>query len=137
MPLDENALDSLRIDRNNRESSAPRRSPRWALFSGVGVLVAAAIGLFFLARGGAVEVETAPVQGGSGSSAGPTVLNASGYVVARRQATVAAKVTGKVVEVLVEEGTPVEEGALLARLDDSSIRPQEYRRGECAAGGCA
>ncbi len=46
------------------------------------------------------------------------MLNASGYVVARRQATVSAKVTGKVAEVLIEEGMDVKEGQLLARLDD-------------------
>jgi RND family efflux transporter MFP subunit len=51
-----------------------------------------------------------------------TVLNASGYVTARRQATISSKVTGRVVEVLVEEGMEVEEGQLLARLDDSNAR---------------
>jgi multidrug efflux pump subunit AcrA (membrane-fusion protein) len=50
-----------------------------------------------------------------------TLLNASGYVTARRQATVSSKVTGKVVEVLFEEGMKVEAGQLLARLDASSV----------------
>jgi RND family efflux transporter MFP subunit len=58
---------------------------------------------------------------GGGSSA--AVLNASGYVVARRQATVSSKVTGKVAEVLIEEGMAVKEGQLLARLDDTTTRP--------------
>jgi RND family efflux transporter MFP subunit len=49
-----------------------------------------------------------------------TVLNASGYVTARRQATVSSKVTGKVLEVLIEEGMSVSEGQLLARLDGSN-----------------
>ena len=44
-------------------------------------------------------------------------LAASGYVVARRKATVAAEITGKVVAVLVEEGMIVKEGQELARLD--------------------
>ena len=44
-------------------------------------------------------------------------LVASGYVVARRKATVAAEITGKVVEVLVEEGMVVKQGDVLARLD--------------------
>ena len=48
---------------------------------------------------------------------GGTVLNASGYVTARRQATVSSKVTGKVTEVLIEEGMEVAEGQVLARLD--------------------
>ena len=52
---------------------------------------------------------------------GPRILlNASGYVTARRAATVSSKVTGKVMEVRVEEGMKVEEGQLLARLDDSN-----------------
>ncbi len=51
-----------------------------------------------------------------------TVLNASGYVTARRQATVSSKFTGKVTEVLIEEGMQVEEGQVLARLDDANIR---------------
>jgi len=53
---------------------------------------------------------------------GETVLNASGYVVARRSATVSSKVTGKIVEVLFEEGMSVTEGDVLARLDDSTVR---------------
>jgi RND family efflux transporter MFP subunit len=52
------------------------------------------------------------------------VLDATGYVVARRQATVSAKVTGKVVDVYIEEGMHVDEGQLLARLDDSIPRAQ-------------
>jgi RND family efflux transporter MFP subunit len=44
-------------------------------------------------------------------------LSASGYVVARRKATVAAEITGKVVEVFVDEGNSVTEGQVVARLD--------------------
>ena len=57
---------------------------------------------------------------GAGTQA--SVLNASGYVTARRRATVSSKVTGKVVEVNVEEGMAVREGQVLARLDDASVR---------------
>jgi RND family efflux transporter MFP subunit len=53
-----------------------------------------------------------------------TVLDASGYVTARRQATVSAKITGKVTEVLIEEGVQVKEGDVLARLDDTEARAQ-------------
>jgi HlyD family secretion protein len=63
------------------------------------------------------------VQEAAGGGGGPAaVLNASGYVTARRQATVSSKVTGKVEEVLVEEGMKVEAGQVLARLDDSQAR---------------
>jgi RND family efflux transporter MFP subunit len=51
-----------------------------------------------------------------------SVLNASGYVTARRRATISSKITGKVVEVNVEEGTAVREGQVLARLDDQTAR---------------
>ena len=58
-------------------------------------------------------------RGGRGLRARGAVLNASGYVTARRQATVSSKVTGKVVEVFIEEGMQVKEGQVLARLDAS------------------
>ncbi len=73
------------------------------------------------ARGGAVGVRTALARA-EGTGGAPTVLNASGYVVARRASTVSAKVTGKVVEVLVEEGKEVGSGDVLARLDDTNAR---------------
>jgi len=50
-----------------------------------------------------------------------TVLNASGYVTARRQATVSSKFTARVTQVLIEEGMEVDTGQVLARLDDSNI----------------
>jgi len=69
-----------------------------------------------------VPVRTAQVTEGSGGAGPAAVLNASGYVTARRQSTVSSKVTGKVAEVLVEEGMRVEAGQVLARLDDSQAR---------------
>ena len=53
-----------------------------------------------------------------------SVLDATGFVVARRQASVSSKVPGKVTSVLIEEGMKVEEGQLLATLDDSINRAQ-------------
>jgi len=68
-----------------------------------------------------VAVETAVVsERASGMQA--VVLNASGYVTARRRATVASKITGTLVEVNVEEGMAVKEGQVLARLDDATLR---------------
>jgi RND family efflux transporter MFP subunit len=67
------------------------------------------------------EVEVASVtQRAAGTQA--SVLNASGYVTARRRATVSSKITGKVVEVNVDEGMAVREGQILARLDDTTAR---------------
>jgi RND family efflux transporter MFP subunit len=123
MSFDQNALDSLRIERAP-EPTAKGSSPvyRWFL---VAVLAIAAIaGAYALLRDSAIEVETAtavaaPAAGGGGAA----VLNASGYVVARRQSTVSSKVTGRVDEVLIEEGMSVKEGQLLARLDATTTRP--------------
>ena len=61
-------------------------------------------------------------QVASGNTAAGAVLDASGYVTARRRATVSSKVTGKVTEIYVEEGQSVREGQVLARLDDSQMR---------------
>ena len=68
-----------------------------------------------------VEVETVSVtQRAAGTQA--AVLNASGYVTARRRATVSSKITGKVIEVNVEEGMAIKEGQVLARLDDAQFK---------------
>jgi RND family efflux transporter MFP subunit len=68
-----------------------------------------------------IEVEAVSVtERAAGAQA--SVLNATGYVTARRRATVSSKITGKVVEVNVEEGMAVKEGQVLARLDDSTVR---------------
>jgi HlyD family secretion protein len=78
-----------------------------------------------LSSGVAAEEETAPPASRSPAAAPvASILDASGYVVARRQATVSAKITGKVVAVLIEEGQRVEAGEIIARLDDANARAQ-------------
>ena len=72
----------------------------------------------------AVVVETDTARRPPSIAAASSVLDASGYVVARRQATVSSKMTGKVLEVLVEEGMRVEEGQVVARLDAATQRAQ-------------
>ncbi len=67
-------------------------------------------------------VRTAAVRQTVAGDGQPTVLNASGYVTARLQSTVSSKVTGRIAEVLVEEGMSVREGQVLAKLDDSVER---------------
>jgi RND family efflux transporter MFP subunit len=78
---------------------------------------------FALARPGQPTVRTAVARAAAAPGAA-SVLDASGFVTARLQATVAAKITGKVIEVLIEEGMHVEENAVLARLDDTDARAQ-------------
>lgn len=68
-----------------------------------------------------IKVALVTVKPGGASAAG-AVLNASGYVVARRRATVSSKVTGKVLDILIEEGHPVKAGQILAHLDDTQPR---------------
>ena len=71
----------------------------------------------------AATVKVAAVSAKAGGANAPSaVLNASGYVVARRRATVSSKVTGKVLDVLIEEGRPVKAGQVLAHLDDTQPR---------------
>ena len=116
-------LGRLKIERS---VPARREAPRWrmpAILAGAALLAAA--GWWFVGRGAGATppaVATEIVPTGEAAAAGSSVLDASGYVIARRQATVSAKVTGKVVEVLIEEGMAVREGQVLARLDDSIPR---------------
>jgi multidrug efflux pump subunit AcrA (membrane-fusion protein) len=70
----------------------------------------------------AIPVHTVTVREVTSNGGDRTVLNASGYVTARRAATASSKVTGKVVEVLIEEGMRVKEGQVLARLDETNVK---------------
>ena len=114
------SLDDLRIDRS--DDGGGRR--RWVLLVLVSLILAAGAvaGWQWWIRSQIVEVQTATVRQTSAADAQPAVLNASGYVAARRRATVSSKITGKVIDVRVEEGMAVREGQILARLDDSSER---------------
>jgi HlyD family secretion protein len=113
-------LAALRIDRASRE---PRGPGWWFWVSLVLVLGAAAGAGWWYLGGPAVKVvQAATVQERTSARQNATVLNASGYVTARRRATVSSKITGKVTAVLVEEGMAVREGQVLARLDDSIAR---------------
>jgi RND family efflux transporter MFP subunit len=113
-------LASLRIDQSARAGGGRRGT--WLVLV-VLMLGLGAGGWFWANRVQAETVRTAAVtaENGGGSAAG-AVLNASGYVTARRRATVSSKVTGKVLEVFVEEGKAVRRGQVLARLDDSQVR---------------
>jgi RND family efflux transporter MFP subunit len=112
-------LEELRID---REDLDPGRSRGWfwaIVFCVVVVLLLGGLALLGSRGVAVVTVGAAPVEAVQGQR---PVLNASGYVVARRQATVSSKITGKVVEILVEEGMRVEENQVLARLDQSNLQ---------------
>ena len=118
-------LNELKIDRGG-DAPRARRPVRW--FAALAVLAGAGfVGWSFgvpLFASPAVEVRTATARATAAAAAGDSVLDATGYVVARRQATVSSKTTGKVLEVLVEEGMTVREGQTLAVLDDAIPRAQ-------------
>ena len=112
-------LAALRIERKP-EGSGIVRALGWVLL--VLLLAGGGGGVWVWAtRERPLDVQLSPVtERATGTQA--AVLNASGYVTARRRATISSKITGKVVEVNVEEGMAVREGQVLARLDDSNPR---------------
>ena len=115
------SLDELKIDRSRGGRS------RVARIAGLLVILAIAGGGGFAGWRWWEEaripvVRTAAVRQTVAADGQPTVLNASGYVTARLQSTVSSKITGRILEVLVEEGMAVSEGQVLARLDDTTER---------------
>jgi HlyD family secretion protein len=112
-------LSALRIEREPLNAGG-RSWGKWLVL----LVVFAALGggaWYWLGRERPLGVEVASVtERAAGTQA--SVLNASGYVTARRRATVSSKVTGKVIEVNVEEGMAVREGQVLARLDDATLQ---------------
>jgi len=114
-------LAALRIERDDRGGGRSRIG----LISGIviGFLVVAGGAWYWSAnlQAASVKVAAATVKSG-GPSAPGAILNASGYVVARRRATVSSKFTGKVMDVLIEEGHPVKAGQVVAHLDDTQAR---------------
>ena len=114
-------LNQLRIDR----TLTPPSSGQAKWWIGAAALIIAAFGTWSLLRPSGLPITTAVAQtlpSGSKGDAGASLLDASGYIVARRRATVSSKVTGKIVKVMLEEGQRVEAGEVIARLDDSNWR---------------
>lgn len=114
-------LNQLKIDKQPDAPASDRRYVR---------MVAVAVGLVllpisaWLIWGGESEftVSTAMARvGAAGEAGGQIALQGTGYVTARRRATVSSKVVGKIDQVLVEEGDSVEAGQVVARLDDSNV----------------
>jgi RND family efflux transporter MFP subunit len=132
-------LKQLRID---RDDAAGQATPRSRLWIGMAAVLALVVGIaaWLLMREEALEVVVEParaiVTAAGGGSA--SVLDATGYVTARRQATVSAKITGKVRDVRIEEGQQVREGEILATLDDAEARADYgLRRAQVAAARAA
>ena len=119
MSFNQDSIEQLRIERGPESKGS---SYSWLAAIVLLAVLLAGAAFWWHGRADGVEVRTVPARQRAGGGADRTILNASGYVTARRQATVSAKVTGKVSEVLIEEGMKVKEGQVLARLDDSNIK---------------
>ena len=117
-------LKELRIERHQREDHNGGGPGRWVWIVGVVVLVAiaVAVGSWWLLSHRAISVRTATAVVATNDSAAGAVLQATGYVTARRQATVSAQITGTLTDVLIEEGDRVKKNQVLARLDDSAYK---------------
>jgi RND family efflux transporter MFP subunit len=115
-------LNQLRIDRGSE--SAPSGKGRIWLAAALVISAAAGIAVWWWTRPSAAPVHVVAAQAiaGDGAAAAGSILDASGYVVARRQATVASKITAKMVELDIEEGDHVNAGQIIAKLDDTNIR---------------
>jgi len=132
-------LHGLKIDRSGdaEKTTEGIRLGKPAVFGGIAVVLVIALFGFFFFSGGETEIpevepgtgaeaqtnQTTPGggvdQGGASSGVDRQILNASGYITARRIATVSSEITGRVVEVAIEEGSVVEQGQMVARLDDT------------------
>ena len=117
----EDLLNNLKIDRSKAPAEDQPFFRKLILF-GAAVVIVSVFSWVFLSEDELKEVTTFTVKSLQMSDSSATsILDASGYVVARRRATVSSKMTGKVMKVFIEEGMYVEEGQLLAQLDDSTM----------------
>lgn len=116
-------LKELRIEKHQRDE--PRQgSPRWPWIALAAVLLLALLGAgaWWAMGHRAITVQTAAAVSPASDPGTDAVLQATGYVTARRQATVSAQITGTLTAVLIEEGDHVKQGQVLARLDDSAYK---------------
>lgn len=126
MPLDQEALRTLRMDRAAAESAAARRALPWIAAGGIAVAMLVVLGawLALAPEVPVVQVAVVRAENAGARGAGTAVLSASGYVVARRISTPSSKITAQILSVHVEEGMRVRAGQVLARLDDTMPRKQ-------------
>lgn len=110
-------LEALRIDRSAQPRG--RRLRRWLVPGVLLLLVLAAASLGLASRAPAVRIaQVREARPGEQR----TELSAAGYVASKRRSIIAPLVPGRLVELRVEEGEAVQEGQVLARLDDRDAR---------------
>lgn len=112
-------LSQLHIDRGSRLSKS---SGMLWLIGGVVALLTVCLLVWAFYEPAPLPVKIQMARMATVDSSSASVLDATGYVVARRSATVSSKVTGKVTEILVEEGMAVQKNQVLAKLDDQNAK---------------
>ena len=118
-------LNDLKIDRSENNKSEGSLVTKFLLATGAIVIALTFVQLVFLSEDELIEVNTYTAKSANQlDNAAASVLDASGYVTARMQATVSSKITGKVLEVYIEEGMFVEKDQILAQLDDSTVQAE-------------
>ncbi|MFB3850382.1 MAG: efflux RND transporter periplasmic adaptor subunit [Acidobacteriota bacterium] len=114
--MEENKIQKLKIDDSKRLNNQ-----NWLKTFFIIVFCIVVVLVFLFLKKKPLEVEVIKVS--KLKNGEPiVVLNASGYVTPRRKATVAAKITGRVKEIFVDEGSLVKEGQILAILDESDAK---------------
>jgi RND family efflux transporter MFP subunit len=121
-------LSKFRIDRDGPPAPVRRALKRNAIFAGIVVVILATV-LIFLQRGSAPPVQTVLVTASSdpragGASGGAASVTANGYVVARTRASVSSKVPGRLAYLGVTEGSYVQRGRVIARLENADYQAQ-------------
>ena len=114
-------LKELRIEHHQREGHGGSIGS-WLWIIGGIVLVLSAVGVWRQFGHRPIPVHTAQAVAAASDPSAGAVLQATGYVTARRQATVSAQITGTLTAVLIEEGDRVKQGQILAKLDDSQYK---------------
>ena len=118
--VDQNLLKELRIEDSDRDSGGGHHWPQVLIV--IALLAALGGGSYYAFLGNALTVTTATAEPPDVTPGSVPVLEAAGYITARREATVSSKITGRLAEVLIEEGESVATGQVLARLDDVDAR---------------
>ncbi|MDG1721544.1 MAG: efflux RND transporter periplasmic adaptor subunit [SAR86 cluster bacterium] len=118
-------LNDLKIDRSDSNNSEKSPLSKIITIVVVSIFILVVAKFIFLSEDEILEVSAyKAIPAGQSNNSSASVLDASGYVTARIQATVSSKITGKVLEVFIEEGMFVEKGQILAQLDDSSVQAE-------------
>ena len=118
-------LSKLRIDRSAPPAPVKRALGRNLILFGVAVVLIAAALIALRARSVPtvqVVTATASASGTGGTAGGATSVTANGYVVARTKASVSAKTAGRLAYLGVSEGSYVNRGQVIARLENSDFQ---------------